>query len=267
MQTKQNTLYVGSLAKGLKLLRAFDDQHTDLSLTDLMERTGLDKSATQRLANTLHVEGMLDKDPVTKRYRPSHAWLELAFAYYWADPVVGRTLPKLIELSQQLGETVNLAEMSGDHIIYVNRLPCKRTHFAATVIGRRLPALMTTSGRVMIATYPEEERKRIVETWTLRAFTPHTLLDREALGRAVEQAATDGYAVAASQMIIGELAIAAPIIGPDGRSSAAIQCSVSSHHYDEDRLLKEILPALRDTANSISPAMRQPAVRDFTPGL
>ncbi|SHL30453.1 IclR family transcriptional regulator [Roseibium suaedae] len=267
MNAKQNTLFVSSLAKGLKILRAFDDQHTDLSLMDLVERTGLDKSATQRLANTLHVEGMLDKDPVTRRYRPSHAWLELAFAYYWADPIVGRTLPKLIELSQQLGETVNLAELSGDHIIYINRLPCKRTHFAATVVGRKLPALMTTSGRVMIATCPEEERKRIVETWSLRAFTPHTVLDREELGRAVEQAARDGYAIATSQMIIGELAIAAPIIGPDGRSIAAIQCSVSAHHYDEERLLKEILPALRDTANAISPTMRLPAIREFTPGL
>ena len=265
MKTKQDTLYVGSLAKGLKLLRAFDDQHTDLSLTDLMERTGLDKSAIQRLANTLHVEGMLDKDPVTRRYRPSHAWLELAFAYYWADPIVGRALPRLIELSQQLGETVNLTEISGDHIIYVNRLPCKRTHFAATVVGRRLPALITTSGRAMIATYPEEERKKIVETWTLKAFTPHTVLDREVIGREVEKAASDGFAIAASQMIIGELAIAAPIIGPDGRSVAALQCSVSSHHYDEDRLLRDVLPALRDTANSISPTMRLPAVREFTP--
>ncbi|WP_209004149.1 IclR family transcriptional regulator [Labrenzia sp. CE80] len=260
---KQNTLYVGSLAKGLKLLRAFDDRHTDLSLSDLIERTGLDKSATQRLAYTLHMEGMLDKDPVTRRYRPSHAWLELAFAYYWADPIVGRALPKLIELSQQLGETVNLAELSGDHIIYTNRLPCKRTQFAATVIGRRIPALMTTSGRAMIATYPEAERKMIVESWPMRAFTPHTMTDRAELAAAVEKAVQDGYAIATSQMIIGELAIAAPIIGPDGRSIAAVQCTVSTHHYDKERLRKEILPALWDTANAISPAMRPSSVREF----
>ena len=49
MKTKQNTLYVGSLAKGLRLLRAFDEGHTELSLAELAQRTGLDKSATQRL--------------------------------------------------------------------------------------------------------------------------------------------------------------------------------------------------------------------------
>src|SRR6056297_3321632 len=129
MTTKQNTLYVGSLAKGLRLLRAFDESHTELSLSDLANRSGLDKSATQRLANTLHVEGMLDKDPVTRRFRPSHAWLQMAYAYYWSDPLIGQAMPKLINLSQDLGETVNLAEISGDHIIYVSRLPCKRTYF------------------------------------------------------------------------------------------------------------------------------------------
>ncbi|OZB09623.1 MAG: IclR family transcriptional regulator, partial [Marinobacter sp. 34-60-7] len=84
MEKKQNTLFVGSLAKGLRLLRAFDETHTELSLGDLAQRTGLDKSAVQRLANTLHIEGMLDKDPITRRFRPSHAWLELAYAYYWS---------------------------------------------------------------------------------------------------------------------------------------------------------------------------------------
>ncbi|MCH5378123.1 MAG: helix-turn-helix domain-containing protein, partial [Planctomycetes bacterium] len=107
MTGKQNTLYVASVAKGLRLLRAFDETHCELSLPELAARTGLDKSAVQRLANTLHVEGMLDKDPVTRRFRPSHAWLQLAYAYCWSDALVAKAMPKLIDLSQQLGETIN----------------------------------------------------------------------------------------------------------------------------------------------------------------
>ena len=90
---KQNSLHVGTLAKGLRLLRAFDEAHVSLTLTELVERTGLEKSAVQRMAHTLHVEGMLDRDPDTRRYRPSHAWLELAYVYYWSDPLISRALP------------------------------------------------------------------------------------------------------------------------------------------------------------------------------
>lgn len=100
---RQDTLFVASLAKGLKLLRAFDESHTDMALTELAARAGLDRSATQRLANTLHQEGFLEKDPLTRRFRPSHAWLELAYAYFWSDPLTALASPKLIELSNQVG--------------------------------------------------------------------------------------------------------------------------------------------------------------------
>ncbi|WP_239059707.1 IclR family transcriptional regulator [Ruegeria sp. PrR005] len=251
--SKNNTLFVGALAKGLRLLRAFDEAHTDLSLTDLVARTGLDKSAVQRLANTLHLEGFLVKDSETRRFRPSHAWLELAYVYFWSDPLVSLAMPRLIELSQQLGETINLAELSGDHIIYVSRLPCKRTGFAATIPGRRLPALSTAVGRAMLSTYPATERRHAVETWPIGGHTPRAITDRGQIAALVEEATEQGYAISRDQMLLNEIAVSAPISGPNGRATAAVQCSVSSHSWDDDAILRNLLPALQDTANAISP--------------
>ncbi|SFP40942.1 IclR family transcriptional regulator [Tranquillimonas alkanivorans] len=248
---KQNTLFVGALAKGLKLLRAFDETHTDLSLGDLASRTGLDKSAVQRLANTLHVEGMLVKDPATRRYRPSHQWLEMAYAYYWSDPLIGRAMPKLIELSRDIGETVNLAELSGEHIIYALRLPTQRTHFAATIAGRRLPALSTSAGRAMLATWRPEDREAAVRDWPIASFTPATTRDRGTIRDLIEDAAVRGYAISRSEVILNEVGVAAPIVAPDGRAAAAIHVSVSGHSYDLDRINRDIAPAIQDAANTI----------------
>ena len=253
---KNNTLFVGSLAKGLRILRAFDETHTEMSLRALSEATGLDKSAVQRLANTLRIEGMLDKDPVTRRYRPSHAWLRLAYAYYWSDPLVARAMPKLIDLSQRLGETVNLAELSGEHIIYAARLPCTRTIFAASVPGRQVPALSTSAGQAILATHPEEMRMAAVYRWHLTSHTSQTTLDREVISDQIERARKAGHAITHNQMILGEVGIACAIRGPDGRAWAAVHCSVSAHHWDDARIRAEILPWLQDTANAISPQMR-----------
>jgi len=254
LEKKQNTLYVGSLAKGLRLLRAFDESHTELSLVELAARSGLDKSAVQRLANTLHIEGMLEKDPATRRYRPSHAWLELAYAYYWSDQLVGQAIPKLIDLSQEIGETVNLAELSKDHIIYVSRLPCQRTYFAATVIGRRLPALSTSAGRAIISTFSPEDREEAIETWPLKSFTARTTMDRATIRNSINEAVQQGHAISSDQMILSEIGVACPITGPDGRAFAAVQCSVSAHTWTRERIRAEILPRLQDTANAISPS-------------
>lgn len=255
--SKNNTLFVGALAKGLKLLRAFDESHTDLSLSDLVTRTGLDKSAVQRLANTLHLEGFLVKDAETRRFRPSHTWLELAYAYFWSDPLVSLAMPKLIELSQQLGETVNLAELSEDHIIYVARVPCKRTAFAATIPGRRLPALSTAAGRAILSTYAPDVLDEAIASWPLTGHTSRSITDRNEVARLIEQAREDGYTISRFQLLPNEIAIAAPIIAPGGRAAAAVQCSVSSHSWDEEAIRRDILPALQDTANSISPWTRR----------
>ncbi|GGA27329.1 IclR family transcriptional regulator [Amylibacter cionae] len=237
-------------------MKAFDENHTEMSLPELAERTGLEKSAVQRLANTLHLEGMLEKDPHTRRFRPSHAFLNFAYSYLWSDPLIPVAMPKLIDLSQELGETINLAEMSGDHIIYVSRLPCKRTYFAATVIGRRLPVLSTSSGRAMLGTHPDEVRQQAVADWTLRRLTPSTTLDREEIARSVEKARIDGFAISRNQMILNEIGVAAPICGPSGVAYAAIQCSVSSFQWSEDEIQKKIVPLLLDTANAMGPALR-----------
>lgn len=248
---KQNSLYVGTLAKGLRLLRAFDETHVSLSLTELIERTGLEKSAVQRMAHTLHAEGMLDRDPDTRRYRPSHAWLELAYAYYWSDPLIARALPKLIELSRNMGETVNLAQISGDHIIYALRLPNHRTHFAASIVGRRVPALATASGRVILATRPEAEFREACANWPLPAVTPKTVTDRAAVVNDVIAAKRNGYAITEAQVLLNEISLAVPIIGPNGRAEAAVQVSMSSLAYDLDHVRRDILPVLLDTTASI----------------
>ena len=57
-------------------------------------------------------------------------------------------------------------------------------------------------------------------------------------------------------MILNEIGIAAPIMGPDGRALAAVQCSVSSYAWDDERIRRKILPMLLDTANAISPHAR-----------
>tara|TARA_R100001086_G_scaffold19492_1_gene9385 strand:- start:1873 stop:2646 length:774 start_codon:yes stop_codon:yes gene_type:complete len=248
---KHSSLYAGTLAKGLKLLRAFDESHASLSLSELVQRTGLQKSAVQRLAHTLHVEGMLDRDSATRRFRPSHAWLELAYAYYWSDPLIARALPKLVELSQQIGETVNLAQMSGNHIIYALRLPSQRTHFAASIVGRRVPALCTASGRVMLSTWAEEDRWQAVETWEVHPYTHKTITDRDAINADIVECRRNGYALTRDQVILNEISLAAPITGPGGRSEAAVQVSVSGLSYDFDEVRARILPAVLDTANGI----------------
>ncbi len=256
MDNTPKGLFVGSLAKGLRVLRAFDEKQTEMSLSELVRKTGLDKSSVQRLSNTLYLEGFLDKDEVTRRFRPSLAWLEMAHAYYWSDPLVALAMAKLIDLSRDLGETVNLARLSGSNIIYVFRLPSTRSRFAGTIPGNKLPALGTATGRAVLSTWDPVSRENALRDWPTRAVTPATVLDRDQIAREVEDAALKGYSITHGQALINEVSIAAPIRDTSGRATAAVQCSVSGLLWDHDQIITKIVPALTNTANSITSPSR-----------
>lgn len=248
---KQDNLYVSTLARGIHILRAFDESHVSLSLSDLVARTGLEKSAVQRMAHTLHREGMLERDLKTKCFRPSHAWLELAYAYYWSDPLIARALPKLIEFSRAEGETINLAQISGDHIIYSLRLPNQRTHFAASIVGRRVPALNTASGRVILSTRTDDEISHACANWPVQQVTPKTLTDRKEIARSITSAQNNGFCITRGQIILNEISLAVPVTGNDGYAHAAVQISISGITFTEDQVIRKFLRILLDTAAGI----------------
>jgi IclR family pca regulon transcriptional regulator len=248
---KQDTLFVGSLEKGMRVLNAFGEQHTALGLTELASLTGLDKSAVQRLANTLHKIGYLHKDPESRRYSPSLKLLELGNAYLWADPLVQLAMPKLIELGRKLGERVNVARLDGTDIVYVIRIPTQLTAFGAMIAGRRLSALTTSSGRALIACMDPEARRKAVETWPIKVMTSKTTLDRAKIAEAVEDAAACGYGLTVSENIINEIGIAAPIPTGSSHPVATVQCSVSALRWNVDKVRSEIASHLIEVANSI----------------
>ena len=249
---KQDTLFVGSLEKGLRIMGAFNAHHTELGLTEIAAIVGLDKSAAQRFTNTLHRVGYLEKDPESRRFRPSLKFIELAAAYLWSDPFVQLAMPKLIELSRDLGERVNAARPEGSDVIYVIRIPTQLTAFSAMLVGRRVQALSSSSGRIILANFDEERRREALETWPIDQITPRTITDRALIAREVEEAAARGYGIAMNQNIINEIGIAAPVFNKSGEVAGTVQCSVSSLRWSPERVHAEIAPRLMEVANSIN---------------
>lgn len=248
-----DTLYVGSLAKGMKLLRAFTEERPEMGLTELSHASGLDRSAVQRLANTLHIEGFLTRNPQTRRYRPSIQLMELSYVYLWSDSVVQLAAPKLIELGRELRLGVNLARPDGTDIVYTYRIPARYASFSGCVGGRRLPALNTSGGRVMLAHTSEQNIRHCVEHWPLTAFTTKSTTDRAAILDSVFQAAELGYCITQHEVSLNEIGVAAPILTNDGTPVGALHCSLSHTSWTLDKVLETIVPHVVETAKSILP--------------
>src|SRR5580704_13237882 len=112
---------VEALAKGLRILSLFDEQRPTWRVSDLAAAAGLPMPTAYRVVMTLASEGYLDHMP-NGDYRPGVRTLTLGTAALRSLDLVGIATPKLTDLGQRTGETVNLAVLSGDRVLYLIRL-------------------------------------------------------------------------------------------------------------------------------------------------
>ena len=95
---------------------------------------------------------------------------------------------------------------------------------------------------------------RTVDHLLLAASRAGLARGKTAPGGPLVEGAARGFVLTTGQMILKEIAVAAPVISSEGRPVAAVQCAVSAYDWTPERVEREIVPILLDTANSITPS-------------
>jgi DNA-binding IclR family transcriptional regulator len=250
--SSDDPLVVQSVVKAFQVLSAFNAEHSPMTLTQLCRRLDIDKSTGQRFVQTLVSLGYLTKDPQTKLLELSIKTMQFGYNYIRGNRLIGRAVPSLIRLHQQCGETVNLSLLDGTDIVFVARLTSPTMIDTGVIIGSRVGAYCSAPGRAILSRLPREEMLEVLDQSDLRSFTPHTISDRDALIAKIEKAAADGYTMAVEEIFLGDISIAAPIIGGAGRSIGAVNISLSRFRYDPGEIEGRVLHLLLSTASAIS---------------
>ena len=139
------------------------------------------------------------------------------------------------------------------HIMYVVRIPGYRTGYGASIIGRRVPALNTSSGRVILSRRNEETIHDCVNAWPLERHTPWTTMDRGRIFESIMAAREKGYCMSQREVIPDEINVAAPICAINGTPVAAVHCSLPIIRWTPEKIEKQIVAHVVETARSISP--------------
>lgn len=247
-----DTLFVASLAKGLRILECFDGGRERLSFTEIDARAGIGKSAAQRAVHTLHTLGYLKKDDAAKRYRLAPKLLSLTAFYSAGANVLDVGLPELRRCHEETGETVNLTERDGTDIVCIARIPGRHAVTINIGIGWRLPAYATGPGLIMLAYEPEDVARRVLERSQLKSFTKQTVTDINELMGWMKQIRQDGYIIADQLLHDGEYSIAAPILDSHGVILAAFNLSLPVSRWSLHDLRNKMVPLVRETASRIS---------------
>jgi IclR family transcriptional regulator, pca regulon regulatory protein len=248
--------FIASLSHGLAILEAAADSTSDISLAELAKRVGFKKTSTWRLAHTLVELGYLHQDPQTRNFRPAARVLALGYAYFEALDLKQLSLPFLRELWARHNETVNMAVLNGDELIYVERISTSQIVNINLHVGSRLPLYCTSLGRVLVS----EMTDRWLQEYIQRiASDPQARKYAQGGGRRLRQALEEtrktGYAINDQELVKGLRAVASPVRDRTSQIIAAICVSVPSSRVSLSDLRRVVAPDLLATAEKISRAL------------
>lgn len=249
---------VQSLVRGLAVIRAFDAEHAELSLSDVARRAGITRAAAGRFLRTLEQLGYVSgaDSGGGRRFALTPRVLELGFSYLSALSIPEIVQPHLERLSHEVGESVSAAVLDGGDIVYVARVPTRRIMSVRITIGTRFPAFATSMGRVLLAGMPDAAVDALLEASALPALTERTVTDvaelRDELGRVRSQ----GWALVDGELEPGLRSVAVPVHDRRGDVVAAVNVSTSATRDSVERIAADYLPRLQRTAAAIDAELR-----------
>jgi IclR family pca regulon transcriptional regulator len=246
--------FVQSLERGLAVIRAFDADHPQLTLSEVARATGLTRAAARRFLLTLVELGYVRTDGRLFSLRPRI--LDLGYAYLSSLSLPEVALPHLETLAAQVHESSSLSVLDGEDVVYVARVPTKRIMTVAISVGTHFPAYATSMGRVLLAAQPDAWLDDFLATAELRPLTRRTITDPAKLRAVVTRVRAQGFALVDQELEEGLRSLAVPIRGEDGRVVAAVNVSAHASRGTSDAIRKALLPPLQDAARRIEEDLR-----------
>jgi IclR family pca regulon transcriptional regulator len=247
--------FLSTLERGLRVLKSFDEDHSEMTLSEVAARTGLPPAVARRCLITLVELGYVGQHERKFLLRP--AVLTIGSAFLASMQIEQVVLSPLQGLRDQTGDSASLTVLSGTDILYVAHVSTDRRFRVATGVGTRFPFHATSLGKALAAHLPEGERESLIAGAPFQRFTERTVTDGTAMTERLNLIASRGYDSALDELDYGIVSVAVPIFGRGGRVIASINCSTSTTRISQDELVRTRLPLLREAAGEIEASLKR----------
>jgi IclR family pca regulon transcriptional regulator len=246
---------VQSLVRGLSVIRAFDDMHPELTLSDVARRTGLNRAAARRFLLTLAYVGYVRTDG--RVFRLSPRVLELGQSYLSGLSLPGIAQPHLDALVVAVAESASMSVLDGMETVSVARATARsRVLILSNTVGTRFPAYAGAMGRVLLANQPDEWLDAYCQKEDFKKLTPRTEVEPARLRALLGKVRTQDYCFVDEELGEGLRSCAVAIRTPAGEVVAAINASVHFSRLSAETVRKTLLPPLQETRRAIESELK-----------
>jgi DNA-binding IclR family transcriptional regulator len=238
----QEKSQVQVIARAAAILRALEEQPAGLSLGQIAQRVELARSTVQRIVAALAAEKLLIAASPTGRVRLGPTILRLAASA--RTDFVATARPFLVRLSDELSETVDLAAIKRDHLIFVDQVIGPQRLRAVSAIGETFPLYCTANGKAYLAQLDEVAIARLIGTHFERR-TANTITRLDDLLKELKAVRKSGVAFDREEHSVGICAAGVVMRDPLG-NDLAISVPVPAQRFQaQEKVIVQRLLATR----------------------
>lgn len=212
----------------VRLLGAFVGAEATLTLTQISERAGLNKSTALRFARTLEWAGYLVQlDDRSWRLGPAAGWL--GASYQRAFDLDDAVMPVLKRLAQVTGHSASFFVRESGTRVCVFRVERHEDTRPSIRPGTGFPLDRGAAGRVILA-------------YSGRAGTSYEAIRKR------------GYCIGIDERATGDASVAAPVFGANWQLIGAVSVSDSARRLSQDSLegmAKHVVQAARRASSAL----------------
>jgi DNA-binding IclR family transcriptional regulator len=247
----RETQPIQSLDRGLVILEAVANSADPVSLNELTDLVGIDRSSVFRLANTLKRRGFLTYPAGRKDFILGPALWRLSHRYDWGTMLIRISQEYLKELVKRTNETVHLAIREGRNALFIDHASANHLISVSGQTGEMVPLHCTAHGKALLVGLDRDELRAIFGNAPLPVHTKQTVGTLSDLARVCAEIKDLGYATDDAEFREGLRCVAAPIRAQRGMIVGSIGISAPAERFPHARY-SECGEQVRAVADEIS---------------
>jgi len=235
---RKRSYSIQSVENALTVLEALSNYDSAFRLSHLSEAVGMRKSYIFRVLATFVKKGYVEKAS-TGEYRLGLSAYEVSQKLLSRMELLTKARLEMDRLGREFNEAVYLAVARDHEVLMLDMVNTTHLVGLTPLVGNRYPFIQTAAGKIFLAfERPPDPRRAEALPPSLAQELP-AIRDRR-------------VAVDVGGLGSGAVCLAVPLFNVLGRVAGSLCLAGPDFRFSEERIRKELLPALTAAGNSVS---------------
>jgi len=211
--------------KAVAILEAMATVRRPLGVTEVGMLLGLPKPTAHRIVRMLEGEGLLQREPGSRRFVPGARLVRLGLGVVAASMLSAPRHAILEALSQKIGETCNFGVMADNHVVYLDRVESAWPFGLRFEPGSHVPLHCTSMGKLFLSLMPAKKCALLLRSIPLYRYTENTITDAARLEAELENIRSAEVSTDNQEFLAGVVCVAVPVRDNNKQPVAALAVS------------------------------------------